>query len=223
MAKCLSDCPLCEGLGVVPVLDDEGYTRYAICPNFPISYKNTGVVESDRDIPKLLERNNTVYSIGTALKALREQGYGMLWVQGGFGIGKTVLAKAATVEIVRQRKSALYIRQLELINNLRSAFAEDNGQLLVLRRKAEVTEKDWLVIDEIGRVNQTDFSDEMIGDIIDTRYQQALEQKSMTVLISNDKPENVLPPYLVDRIRDVKNKVLTLEGKSLRKEQDEIL
>ena len=223
MAKCLSDCPLCEGLGVVPVLDDEGYTRYAICPNFPISYKNTGVVESDRDIPKLLERNNTVYSIGTALKALREQGYCMLWVQGGFGIGKTVLAKAATVEIVRQRKSALYIRQLELINNLRSAYAEDNGQLLVLRRKAEVTEKDWLVIDEIGRVNQTDFSDEMIGDIIDTRYQQALEQKSMTVLISNDKPENVLPPYLVDRIRDVKNKVLTLEGKSLRKEQDEIL
>ena len=223
MAKCLSDCPLCEGLGVVPVLDDEGYTRYAICPNFPISYKNTGVVESDRDILKLLERNNTVYSIGTALKALREQGYGMLWLQGGFGIGKTVLAKAATVEIVRQRKSALYIRQLELINNLRSAYAEDNGQLLVLRRKAEVTEKDWLVIDEIGRVNQTDFSDEMIGDIIDTRYQQALEQKSMTVLISNDKPENVLPPYLVDRIRDVKNKVLTLEGKSLRKEQDEIL
>lgn len=54
--SCNSDCELCHGLGVVPVLDDEGFTRYAVCPNSPPYYKGTGVVESDRDVPKLLER-----------------------------------------------------------------------------------------------------------------------------------------------------------------------
>ena len=39
----------------------------------------------------------------------------------------------------------------------------------------------------------------------------------MTVLISNDAPEKSLQPYLVDRIRDTKMKVLVAEGKSLRK------
>lgn len=221
--KSHSDCELCHGIGWVPVLDDEGTTRYAVCPNFPVSYKNTGVLESDRDVPKLLEKTDTVFSIGTALKVLREQGYGMLWLQGDYGTGKTVLAKAATVEVLRQRKSALFVRQFEMINKLRSAFAEDNGQLLVLQRIAELCDKDWLVIDEVGRINQTQFAEESMGEIVNTRYQQSLEQKSMTVLISNNSPEEVLPDYLVDRVRDVKCKVVAVTGSSLRREQDEAL
>ena len=130
------------------------------------------------------------------------------------------MAKAATVEVVKQHKPALYISQLEMINKIRSAYAEDDGQLLVLQRKAEICEKQWLVIDEIGRINQTQFSDETMGEIIDERYQQALYQKSMTVLISNDKPEDVLPAYLVDRIRDAKNRVVVFTGISTRKKKD---
>ena len=86
-----------------------------------------------------------------------------------------------------------------------------------MRRMQEVTEKRWLVIDEIGRVNQTDFSNEVMGEIIDTRYRMALQKQAMTVLISNDAPEKVMSAYLVDRVRDVKNKVLVVQGKSLRK------
>lgn len=217
MSNCNSDCPICHGMGWVLV----GENGAAICPNLPVSYKNTGVIESDKDVPALLEKTETLINIGKELKALREAGFGMLWIQGGFGIGKSVLAKAATVEVLKQRKSALFVRQFEMIDKIRSAYAEDNGQALVLQRKAEITEKDWLAIDEIGRINTTAFSDETMGEIIDIRYQQALRQETMTVLISNNSPEDVLRPYLVDRIRDVKCKVLAVTGESLRREKEQ--
>ena len=216
MSNCNSDCPICGGMGWVLV----GENGAAICPNLPVSYKNTGVIESDREIPFLLERTQPLIQIGKELKALRETGFGMLWIQGGFGIGKSVMAKAATVEVVKQRKSALFVRQFEMINKIRSSFSEDNGQALVLQRIAELCDKDWLVIDEIGRLNRTDFADETMGGIIDNRYQQALEQKTMTVLISNNEPEEVLPDYIADRIRDVKCKVLVVIGESLRREKE---
>lgn len=215
--KCDDTCELCEGLGLVGVVGSDGFTRYEVCPNMPFDYRGTGVNESDRDIPKLLEKSATVTQIGNALKDLRKTGYGLLWIQGGFGIGKTVLAKAATVEAFAETKSALYIRQLEMINRLRSSYADDKGQALILERKEEITSKKWLVIDEIGRVNETAFSEEVMGDIVDNRYQQALRHEAMTVLISNSFPDDVLDPYLVDRIMDVKCKQLVINGKSLRR------
>jgi DNA replication protein DnaC len=81
----------------------------------------------------------------------------------------------------------------------------------------EIVSVKWLVIDESGRVNVSDFSEVAMGEIVDTRYRMALKKQAMTVLISNDPPEQVLSAYLVDRVRDVKNKVMVIQGKSLRK------
>lgn len=211
--KCNSDCPICGGFGWYET--DEGMAR---CPNTPLDYTGTGVDEADKTVPGLLPRTKILSVMGAALKSLRDKGYGMLWLQGDYGIGKTVLAKAATVEAFQQYKSVLYARQMEMINTLRAAmFTGDNGQALLLSRKADITKVKWLVVDEIGRINQTPFSDETMGEIIDTRYHMALKESAMTVLISNEAPEKSLQPYLVDRIRDTKMKVLVAEGKSLRK------
>lgn len=211
--SCNSDCELCHGDGWVMV--DE--SSCAPCPNTPPDYRSCGVDVSDKDVPGLLPKSQNLNIIGNALKDLRKAGFGMLWLQGDYGIGKTVLARAATVEAVKEFRSARFIRQLELVNWLRSSYSLDNGQAELMRRMQEVTEKRWLVIDEIGRVNQTDFSEEVMGEIVDARYRMALQKSAMTVLISNDAPEKVMSPYLVDRVRDVKNKVLVLQGKSLRK------
>lgn len=212
MAMCNSECEICHGDGLVEV---DG--AYAICPNHPGYFEGSGVEQADKDVPNLLPKSRNLSLMGNALRDLRKAGYGMLWLQGDYGIGKTVLARAATVEAVSEFKSASYRRQLELVNWLRSSYSQDNGQAELMRRMQEVTEKRWLVIDEIGRVNQTDFSNEVMGEIIDARYRMALQKQAMTVLISNDAPEKVLSAYLVDRVRDVKNKVLVVQGKSLRK------
>ena len=56
-------------------------------------------------------------------------------------------------------------------------FTGDNGQALLLSRKADITKgSKWLVVDEIGRINRTPFSDETMGEIIDTRYHLALKE-----------------------------------------------
>ena len=75
---------------------------------------------------------------------------------------------------------------------------------------------DWLVIDELGRDRMTDFAQESTAEIIDTRYTSALEKMSITVLISNYPPEQVFQDYVVDRIRDKRNTILSIQGKSLR-------
>ena len=212
MASCNSDCPLCHGEGLIKING-----MYSVCPNHPGYYLDANVELSDKDVVSLLPKSRNLSLIGNALKDLRKAGFGMLWLQGDYGIGKTVMARAATVEAVTEFRSAKYYRQMELINWLRSSYSQDNGQAELMRRMKEIVSVTWLVIDEIGRVNVTDFSNEVMGEIVDTRYRMALKQQAMTVLISNDPPEQVLSAYLVDRVRDVKNKVMVIHGKSLRK------
>ena len=213
MATCNSECEICHGEGLYQV-EDGGWE---ICPNSPAWYYETGVDASDKDVPALLPKTRNLSLMGNELRDLRTAGFGMLWLQGDYGIGKTVMARAATAEAVMQTKSALYMRQLEMINWLRSSYSQDNGQAELMSRVKSIAGKKWLVIDEIGRVNATDFSNEMMGEIVDTRYRQALQKQAMTVLISNDAPEQVVSAHLVDRIRDTKNKVIVVQGKSLRK------
>lgn len=213
MVKCNSDCELCHGDGWVETAG--GYTQ---CPNTPLDFRSTGVVESDRDVPKLLPPTKVLSIIGGALKNLRATGYGMLWLQGDYGVGKTVMARAATVEAYTQFGSALYKRHMDMINNLRAVSLErEVGPTKLIRLMAEINIVRWLVVDEIGRLNRTDYSDQLMGEIVDTRYQMALSKTAMTVLISNNPPEDTLPAFLVDRIRDTKNRFLVVEGKSLRK------
>lgn len=212
--SCNSDCALCKGTGMI----DHGALGIELCPNDPTKYLDAGVSLEDKRIPSLLpKRNSVVTTIGTALKALRNQGFGMLYLQGPYGIGKTVLARAATVEAVDAFRSALYRRHSELANYLRASFDREFGQMELVHRIERFSNVRWLVIDELGRVNETDFVRESIGEIVDARYRNALRGSAMTVLISNNAPEDVFDAYLVDRIRDKKNKVLVLDGKSFRK------
>lgn len=213
MASCNSDCVICHGEGLYETKDG----GWDVCPNHPGFYSEANVELADKDVPALLPKTRNLSLMGNALKDLRKAGFGMLWLQGDYGIGKTVLARAATAEAVTEFRSAKFYRQMELINWLRSSYSQDNGQAELMRRMKEIVSVKWLVIDEIGRVNVTDFSNEVMGEIVDTRYRMALKKQAMTVLISNDPPEQVLSAYLVDRVRDVKNKVLVIQGKSLRK------
>ena len=210
--KCNSSCELCNGDGYI--LHPNGQAQ--ICPNDPIKYENAGVELADKAIAGLLSRTQALKAIQGAMSDLIKQGYGLLYLQGTYGIGKTVMAKAFTVDAVIAYESALYQRQSELLNYLRASFAEDKGQVEYNSRMKKIREVKWLVIDEIGRDRMTDFGVESLNEIVDARYQGALKQQLMTVLISNDPPEKVFEPYIVDRIGDVKNKVLNLQAKSQR-------
>lgn len=209
---CIPDCEICGGAGFTALEDGS----VLICKNSNATFAGTGVSYADLLVPSKLPKSKTLEGIANALDALINQGHGMIFVVGGYGIGKTVTAKARTAALAQAGIKGIYTRQSAMISHIREGYDEQNGQKEVGRRLKKYCETPWLVIDEVGRDRMTDFARETLAEIIDARYQDAISGNSMTVLISNDLPEEVLQPYLVDRIRDVKNKVLVYKSESLR-------
>lgn len=213
---CIPNCPLCHGSGGRLMKDPYGYETFEICPNSPSRFSGSGVSYEDLGVPEKLPQTTTLKSLRKELDALAKAGHGLIYITGGYGIGKSVMTKAKTAELARTGTKAIYTRQSQMISFIREGYDEQQGQRAVAQRMKQYCDAKWLVIDEIGRDRATDFTRETLAEIIDARYQGALSGKTMTVLVSNDKPEDVLQPYLVDRIRDVKNKVLVYKSESLR-------
>jgi DNA replication protein DnaC len=211
MTICLPTCEICHGKGYIN--HPEGVE---ICPNDPRKYYDTGVDLEDKAVPNLLKKTKALETIHAELSKLIKAGFGMVYLQGNYGIGKTVCAKSFTVDAVIGYGSALYRRQSELVNYLRSSYDADFGQSEYKHRLDRFKNIKWLVIDEIGRDRLTDFGVESMAELIDARYQGALKKQLMTVLISNKAPEDVFEAYVVDRIHDTKMRVLELKSNSQR-------
>lgn len=208
---CIPGCELCEGVGLVASNDG-----WAVCPNNPRRFFGTGVDEADTELWKILPKTNNVIHIREALSGLLREKSGLVYLYGTPGIGKSVCARAYTVGAINAGMSACYTQQSTMINRLRASYNADNGQEEYLSRLNRYKNYDWLVIDELGRDRMNDFSLKNLAEIIDARYTGALKRNKATVLISNFPPEDICPAYIVDRIRDKRNVVLNLQGKSLR-------
>ena len=210
---CDETCKLCFGVGLV----DCGEAGYALCPNDPRKYRDTGVRESDIGVPERLKQTKTMKVMETALSELLTKGFGLAYLQGDYGIGKTVTAKAWTARAVRKFESGVYYRrQSDLINWLRASYDSEHGQAEYKRRLDKIKYSRWLVIDELGRDRFSDFGRESLNEILDSRYMGSVEERNVTILVSNFAPEKIFEPYIIDRIRDSKNRVLSLASQSLR-------
>jgi len=208
---CKPGCDICEGVGLVRAGD--GWT---ICPNNPRRFYETGVNENDTELWRVLPPSSSVNQIKKALAEALEARYGFIYLHGTPGVGKTVCARAYTVEAINAGMRSIYTRQSEMMNYLRASYNTDYGQDEYQSRLNRYKNVDWLVIDEIGRDRMNDFAQESLAEIIDSRYTSALKRNKVTVLVSNFPPENIFQAYITDRIRDKRNVVLNLQGKSLR-------
>lgn len=208
---CVLDCGICHGVGLVP--NEEGWV---VCPNNPRRFNHSGVNASDTQLWKVLPETKIVERMKDMLFGVLQARKGFAYLHGSPGIGKTVCARAFTVEAIQAGMRSLYTRQSELINHLRASYDTERGQVEYQSRLQFYKDMDWLVIDELGRDRMNDFARESLAEIIDSRYTSALSRDKITVLVSNFAPEDIFQSYIVDRIRDKKNIVLSLQGKSLR-------
>ena len=209
---CVPGCEVCQGVGLI-ASDDGGW---AACPNNPRRFYNSGVSESDAQLWEVLPQTKIVERIKDMLSGLLQARKGLAYLHGTPGIGKTVCARAYTVEAIQAGMRALYTRQSELINHLRASYDTERGQEEYQTRLRFYKDMDWLTIDELGRDRMNDFARESFAEIIDARYTSALSRNKVTILVSNFAPEEIFPAYIVDRVRDKKNVVLALQGRSLR-------
>lgn len=208
---CVPGCEKCGGVGLIR----QG-SGWCVCPSNPRRFYNTGVDEDDKELWKVLPHTKIVDRIKSTLFTALQAKKSFIYLHGTPGIGKSVCARAFTVEAIEAGMKSLYVRQSTLVNYLRSSYDTDHGQEEYQSRMNSYKEADWLVIDELGRDRMTDFAQESMAEIIDARYTLSMKRNKVTVLVSNFPPEEIFQAYIVDRIRDKRNTVLSLQGKSLR-------
>lgn len=222
--NCIKDCPLCKGYGWlrhdVPLGHPE-FGKMFECPNRKYRFwddtTNITLTEArDLDWDKFTQ-TKAVTEMKEAFLKLIGQGYGWLYIHGQPGNGKTIMAKTSVIyALMMMNIKGEYVRLSSLMNELRSMYDEAKGQLAYKTRLEYYGTIPYLVIDEIGRDRQSEFSKQSLSDIMDMRYMLATNKQCMTVWVSNFKPEEVLESYQVDRVRDGRFSVLQITSNSVR-------
>lgn len=96
------------------------------------------------------------------------------------GVGKTHLAVAMLKECVRKGGIGRFYTTVDLMAALRGTYANQDGptESAVLR---EITHADVVVLDELGRERATEWRDEILHLVINSRYSNRLP----TILTTN--------------------------------------
>lgn len=84
---------------------------------------------------------------------------------GGCGAGKTHLAIAMAIYAIHHGKTALFYSMPELMDSMRVEVAKGNNETLNKAKGVEM-----LVLDDAGTERATDWTDEQLYKIIDSRY-----------------------------------------------------
>jgi DNA replication protein DnaC len=226
MNYCKPDCPICHGsIWVrqdVPVGHPD-FGKLKPCPNADLyaihGEKQLGVTRKELDASwssiVYREDANTNEAVQAILDTL-QNGQGWIFFHGGYGLAKTLLLKIVVAEMLRKGKLSAYARMAEVIENLRQAYSDkDNAQEEAGRRLDFWTTLPVLCLDEFDRLRPTEFADEKKFVLLDRRYEDAIREKSVTILASNAHP-NTFDGYLASRINDKRFKVIELTGKDFR-------
>lgn len=127
-----------------------------------------------------------------------DEGRGLL-LMGGCGVGKTHLAVAALLDIVNSGKSGrvLFSNFQDLIQEIQASFDSDEvpSKSEILRPLLEV---DLLVLDELGSQKPTQFVQDILYYVINTRY----NEERATIFTTNygDTPADAKEESLTQRI-----------------------
>ena len=213
---CRMDCPICGGIGYVKT--DLG--KVEICPNSdPLKVytgERYGIDTGERALTwSKIEAMNNTDAAADAVQRVIQRGYGWVYLWGPPGLGKTLILKIAVAEYLRSHRLGAYIRMAEILDDLRAAFDAQNPSEESQKRLDWWSNLPLLAIDEFDRVRATEYASERRFLLMDRRYEQALREKSITIMTSNSDPA-ALESYLFDRIQDGRFEIVKVRGDSFR-------
>ncbi|HET7674634.1 MAG TPA: ATP-binding protein [Gammaproteobacteria bacterium] len=146
-------------------------------------------------------------------EARRETGAGMI-LCGGVGTGKTMLASAIGLTVLRAGYSVALVSVLGLLRQIRDTYRRDSGatENAIIQRFASV---DLLVLDEVGVQRGTDDELIQIFEILNARYNDVRP----TLLLSNltlTELRRYIGERVIDRMREDGGKLLIFDWDSAR-------
>lgn len=149
-----------------------------------------------------------------AFENIRDEGVSMIFF-GSPGTGKTHIACAVAIEIIKQGFSAKYITAFDLLNEISDCFRTKEPVNDVVK---DYLHSDLLVIDEIGIQYGKDHDSIWLYKIINSRY----VNNRPTIIISNLSQEDLeaflgTPTY--DRLQEGKGTAIPFYWESHRKKQ----
>lgn len=220
---CHPSCSVCGGLG---------YVRYDV----PVGHPKFGRLEPCPERGNLVrpmflrsglqgaEFNltwNDVWDLGNVLDAVEivrnvmTRGYGVVFMYGNWGVGKTLVMQIAVATWLRDHKTdASYVNMSNMIDAMREAQFDPDAD----NQRGDMTHWsncDLLCIDEFDKVRDTPYGTEKKFGILDERYVMAVRMKNITIIASNKTPDEY-PGYIYDRLRDGRMDMVEFTGQSAR-------
>jgi DNA replication protein DnaC len=123
--------------------------------------------------------------------------------QGGYGCGKTHLAAAIANFTVSIGVPTLFITVPDLLDSLR--FAYNSSETTFEKRFDEIRQAEFLVLDDFGTQNATDWAQEKLFQIVNYRYVNRSPMVITTNLLDQDIDERINSrlndPELVTKVR----------------------
>jgi DNA replication protein DnaC len=130
---------------------------------------------------------------------------------GGFGTGKTWRAYETAFQLYKKGwvSGFQHITEIGIINEIKAGFVDNSFDIRVKKFK----EIDLLIVDEMGKNNDSDFNKAQIFEILNYRYDW--EKKTILICNCEDKKElyDILSPAILDRFRE---RIVKMDGKSKR-------
>jgi len=142
-----------------------------------------------------------------------------IWLEGDPGTGKTTLAMLVSKAAIEARRTTAIYSLPRLMGVMRESIESEDGLLGLLDRLATV---DLLHIDDLGAEHRTDWVNEQLYSIVNTRYE---DQRSI-VLTTNataDELEQQIGARTVSRLVEMCGDPLALFGADRRRELDPTL
>ena len=202
-------CARCNGSGWIPLPGDALRVEPCGCQgdlrkqqrfasaNIPKRYEHCSLDTFREKSPVLKVAKRRVQEF-VDLWPNTPEGKGLL-LMGGCGVGKTHLAVAALIEIVNSGKPGrlVFSNFQDLIQDIQASFDADTAST-----KAEIMrpilEADLLVLDELGSQKPTQFVQDILYYVINTRY----NEERATIFTTNyqDRPADAKEETLEQRI-----------------------
>ena len=151
-----------------------------------------------------------------AVKPAYEQGYGIVFLHGNWGQGKTLIGKILIATAIRAGKNAAYANVSDALDDIRLAFDAEHQSTELLKRMDWWSSLDVLFLDELDKANQTPWAQDQLFKLLDKRYTLAVRESGLTVIASNSNVDQ-LDGYLQSRIHDARvGTVVHLQGADAR-------